>query len=269
MTRQDALGPVARALHLLRAVAEADQPLSATELASAVGLPTSTAHRLLQLLREHAMVDLHPVDRRYRPGIEYYRLGALVVAKQPVAETARPLMTALVDEVNESCLLGLHLPESRKMMFAAQVESTHALRFAIPMQVPLELVWGCSGRVIVAYLGEHEIAATLQHADPSPVLGIAPPKRKAFEADLAAIRARGWDFTRGEKIPHSVGLASPIFTARGVIGSLSLTIPTVRFEEERRDALAALLTEQTSRLSSALGAAGSSAGASIDMPDCP
>lgn len=252
---QDALGPVARALHLLQALAEADEPQSATELATAVGLPTSTAHRLLQMLRDHAMVELDPVGRRYRPGLEYYRLGALVVAKQPVVETARPFMTALVENANESCLLGLYLPQSHKMMFAEQIESTHALRFAIPMQVPVELIWGCSGRVIVAHLGEQEVAAALEHAGRSPVLGTPPPKRKQLERTLAAIRERGWDFTRGEKISDSVGLAAPVFTARGVIGSLSLTIPAVRFAEEQQETLAALLVRQAAQLSTALGAA--------------
>lgn len=250
----DALGPVARALQLLRALAEADRAQSATELAGQVGLPSSTAHRLLQLLREHGMVELDPVTRRYRPGLEYYRLGALVVAKQPVAETARPFMTEVAETVNESCLLGLYLPQVHKMMFAAQVQSTHALRFSIPMQVPVELIWGCSGRVIVAHLPEQDITDALKHAQPSPVLGTRPPKPKDFAKELYAIRARGWDFTRGQKIPESVGIAAPVFTARGVIGSLSLTIPATRFDESRRDWLAQLLTEQASRLSSALGA---------------
>lgn len=250
---QDALGPVARALHLLRALAEADEPRSATELAAMVGLPTSTTHRLLQLLREHAMVELDQVGRRYRPGLEYYRLGALVVAKQPIAETARPFMQAIVEHADESCLLGLYLPQTHKMTFAEQVESSHALRFTIPMHVPIELVWGCSGRVILAHLPEDEVVAALQAAGPSPVLGTPPPKRKAFASDLAAIRERGWDFTRGEKIPESVGLAAPVFTARGVIGSLSLTIPAARFVEDRREGLGELLAEHAGRLSTALG----------------
>lgn len=250
---QDALGPVARALQLLRTLAESPQPLSATELAGEVGLPTSTAHRLLQLLREHAMVELDPVDRRYRPGLEYFRLGALVVAKQPIAETARPFMQRLVAEVDETCLLGLYLPQAHKMMFADQVESTHVLRFAIPMQVPVELIWGCSGRVIAAHLGEQELAAALQHAGPSPVRGTRPPTLAALQRELATVRARGWDFTRGEKIPDSVGLAAPVFTARGVVASLSLTIPAVRFEEERREQLGALLLAQADLLSTALG----------------
>jgi DNA-binding IclR family transcriptional regulator len=253
---EDALGPVARALHILRALAEAEEPQSATELAGKVSLPSSTTHRLLQLLREQGMVELAPGTRRYRPGLEYYRLGALVAAKQPVAEAARPFMREVVDEVDETCLLGLHLPPTQRMMFAEQVESTQALRFAIPMRTPVELVWGCSGRVIVAQLPEADVRSALAKAGPSPVLGTRPPKVRDFGTELESIRFRGWDLTRGEKIADSVGIAAPVFGTRGVLGSLSLTIPAVRFAEGDRTALAKLLVERAGALSAALGPGG-------------
>jgi IclR family transcriptional regulator, acetate operon repressor len=100
----------------------------------------------------------------------------------------------------ETCLLGIYLPYVRKMMFAEQVESSHALRFEMALNVQLPVVWGSSGRVMLAYQPEDDIRATLAEAEPSPVTGETISDHDAYVETLRQIRSRGYDLTRGEKL---------------------------------------------------------------------
>ena len=75
----------------------------------------------------------------------------------------------------------------------------------------------------------------------------------AFRALLAGIRERGWILTRGEKLPGAVGTSAPVFGAAGVIGSLTVTIPEVRFQPSMEPRIQRLVVESAARISAVLG----------------
>lgn len=250
-----AMGTVSRAIAVLRVLAESDGPVTVSETAERLGLPASTTHRLLRLLVDEDVATHLPDSRQYDAGAELVRIARLIAARSDVARVALPFMEEVVESCGESCLLGLYRPHEHDMMFVAQVESPHSLRFHIPLNVPLPLIWGCSGRAILAYLSEEEIDRVFEIAEPAPVGGTPPPDPAEFKAKvLPAIRHRGYDFTRGEKIPDSIGIAAPVFSAeRGVIGSLSVSIPKTRFKTNSQGELGALLSGTARGLSAALG----------------
>lgn len=251
-------GTVSRAIGLVRVLAESDGPVTVSETAKRLGLPASTAHRLLRLLVDENIATHLPESRQYDAGAELVRIARRLAARTDVGLVALPFMEEVVEACGESCLLGLYRPNEHDMMFVAQVESPHTLRFHIPLNVPLPLIWGCSGRAILAYLPEAEVDQVFAIAEPAPVKGTAPPDPDEFKAKvLPAIRHRGYDFTKGEKIPDSIGIASPVFSAeRGVIGSLSVSIPKTRFKTNSQGELGMLLSRTAGALSAALGSPG-------------
>lgn len=250
------IGTVSRAMALLRVLAEADHALGVKDVAERLGLPASTTHRLLQLLIHEGMVAYVASERRYNVGIEYTRLAGLIAARRDIVQIAGPYLREVTAQSGESCLLGLFRPHKGDMMFVAQEESPHPLRFHIPLHEPLPVVWGCSGRVILAHLSEEEVDAILAATTAAPVTGEAPPEPAPFkQKTLETIRERGYDVTFGEKIPDSVGVAAPVFSAeQGVIGSISVSIPKARFKMNSQGGLGAMLSKSARALSSALGA---------------
>src|SRR5690242_11930071 len=131
--RGDNSGPVTRTLQLLKALAEAEGPATLTELARRLGLPTSTTHRFLLHLRDQNFVEYDATSRRYQPGWEFYRTGALVTLRRPLAEMALPLLKNITQLCNENSQLGIYQPDQESMMFVVQAQSSHPLRFSIPM----------------------------------------------------------------------------------------------------------------------------------------
>jgi DNA-binding IclR family transcriptional regulator len=246
-------GPVNRAVSILRAIAEASEDLTLSQVAEIVGLPRPSTHRQLGVLRDEGLVEHSRETRRYRPGTEFYRLAALVVGNHHVVDLAIPFMKELVEDTQESSLLGLYQPEGPHMIYAAQIPSKHALGYRIELNTPSSLVWGATGRAILAFLPEPEAEKAVRAAQPSPADG-RPLAPRQLAKDLASIRRRGYARTRGHKIPGAHSIAAPVLgSSRRVVGSLSITIPEVRFEPAAESELAQRVMARARELSQLLG----------------
>ena len=247
-------GTVARVVQLLSCLAEADGPVSIKYLCQTLKLPASTVHRLLGLLAEQGMVE-RSVDRpNYSPGLELVRIASLLASKVRLIDVAKPFMRALAQDCDETCCLLQYVPERRKVMALHAEFSSHPLRYRIELYQPHSLLWGATGRAVLAFLPPEEIDAAIRIDDRSPATGHAPPPRKALFAELAAIRNRGYAITHGQNIQGAVGIGTPVFNSeRRTIGSLCITIPEARFNKRAEARLSQLLMRRAGELSHALG----------------
>lgn len=249
---KDASGTVARAVAVLRLVAEAREEVSITSLSNGLDLPASTVHRLLHLLIDQGMVEQR---NRYSYGVgtEFYRLGSLVVGKAQISEIALPYMRELVALCDEYCMLWLYSPAERTVMIVETVSSSHPLRYVRDKFMPSGLAWGSSGRSVLAFLPEEDIVEVHRSAGPSSVSGAPLPPLAEFLAELDVIKGRGYAHSRGQKIDGAVGFGAPVYRGDKVIGSLCLTIPDIRYEPQREAELAAALIAQAQKVSFAIG----------------
>jgi DNA-binding IclR family transcriptional regulator len=247
-------GTVTRVVKLLSCIAEADGEISIKSLCQSLKLPASTVHRLLSLLIQEGMVERAPSRALYGPGLEFLRIGSLVAAKVSIVELAKPIMRALAEQCGETSVLLRHVPASRKVMALHAEYSSHPLRYQIEMFQPHSLLWGATGRSVLAFLSEREIDAAIEDNDPSPASGEALPPRNAFLKDLREIRSRGYAITHGQKIAGAVGIAAPLFNSeRRPIGCLSITVPKARYSQKGAAKLSALLLASAANLSRSLG----------------
>lgn len=247
-------GTVARVVAVLRGVVEADEDISAAELAEEIGLPRPTVHRLLDLLAREDMVEPDPGTRRWRPTAECQRLGALLAARRDLVRLARPVLAQVVARSQEACLLGVYLPRRREMIYADEHISPDPLSYRIELNSPVPVNWGASGRAILAFLPEEEREAVLAERAPAPVSGEKAPTVSVLRRELELIRQKGYAFSRGQKIPGSRGIAAPVLGADGIaVGSLTLTIPEMRFREEAKEQLAETVMTGAEELSVMLG----------------
>ncbi|TNC27812.1 IclR family transcriptional regulator [Amycolatopsis alkalitolerans] len=247
-------GTVARAVAVLRAVIEAGEDVSVAELTETLGLPRPTVHRLLDLLAKEDMVEPDHGTRRWRPTVECQRLGAVLAARRDLVRLARPVLAEVVERSQEACLLGVYLPRRREMIYASEHTSPNPLSYRIELNSPVPVNWGASGRAILAFLPEEEIEAILAERAPNPVTGEKAPSANVLRRELDFIRQAGFAFSRGQKIPGSRGIAAPILGADGIaVGSLTLTIPEMRFREEAKEQLAEMVIRGAGELSVMLG----------------
>jgi DNA-binding IclR family transcriptional regulator len=219
VTRVDPTGTVARTLLVLGAIAEADGPISVSTMARDLRLPTSTVHRLLELLVDGGMLEKGLSSRRYAPGAEFFRIAHLVAGRTSFPSMVQPLLAGLARATGEMALLGMYLPAQKAMMFAAKADSPQPLRYRIDLFRPLPLGWGASGLAILAFLDDPAVQEFVAR-EPAPVTGERrDPDALAFL--IAQTRRDGFVVTCGEKLAGAVGIAAPLHSAAGkLVGQL-------------------------------------------------
>jgi DNA-binding IclR family transcriptional regulator len=238
----------------MSALAEAGGDVNIKALAERVSLPASTVHRLLALLMDVGIAERGRAAHSYRVGVEFYRLSALVFSQVSARDLARPFLERVAHGCGEVALLMRYMKSARKVMLEDSVDSPHPLRYSISLYQPLSVLWGASGRSVLAFLPEDEIRAVLAEGERSPIEDLPTPTFDEISTELAAIRSRGYALTFGQKIEGAVGFGAPVFNNDGtVFGSMCVTIPRVRFAAELEAPIARLLCQEANALSAALG----------------
>ncbi|KPF89819.1 hypothetical protein IP81_16270 [Novosphingobium sp. AAP83] len=247
-------GTVHRAVRLIAALAATRGEVGVGDLAGRVGLPLPTIHRLLHLLRKEGVVSWSEETHRYAIGPELYRIAAQVRDSVDIGDLAQRELEILCDQVHQTALFGLYQPGTLSMSFAAKAEADHPLQYRIQMHVPLSLVWGASGKAILAYLSEDQMDRALASETANSASGAKLPERERLLQDLARVRKTGFAVSEGEKLYGARGIAAPVFNSSGIAGSICLTSPQDRIAIDRIAELAKMVVQAAARLSRSFGA---------------
>lgn len=248
-------GTVSRAMQLLTVVADAQGPVTVKYVADCMKLAPSTAHRLLQLLKKEGFVELAAEKSHYAIGPSFYRVAARVLASVSIASRAKPVIDAIARKFDETVLLGVYLPTQRALSFEDRADGANKLKYQIDMHQPLSLVWGASGKAVLAFIPPDIAKAIWTVEGPSPASNAKPPSWTALDAELAQIRTRGWALSESEKLPDARGIAAPVFGPNGVVGCICLTSPKARMPNASIDAIGLEVASHAKALSHMLGGA--------------
>src|SRR5450631_1784352 len=116
---------VDRGADLLIRVLESEQPVALADLASASGIPKSTASRLVSALERRGLVEQDGQRGRLRPGPAILRVAERGMLERNVVELARPSLDALGELSGET--INLAVPARHGVEHVAQVDSRHFL----------------------------------------------------------------------------------------------------------------------------------------------
>ena len=249
----DTSGTVARTLAVLTVMAESGGPVGVTDVATALGLPMSTSHRLLDLLRVAGFVERDAAQRRYRLGLQFLRVANLVTQSTSFARLCQPTLERITQQTGETALYCEYLADRHMAAYAAKSDSTHSLRYRITLFDPAPIECGASGLAILSFLPSPVRDRICAAPRPSPLGGKRPTSRSLADR-IETTRRKGFAFSNGEKLPDSIGIAVPVrMSNERPVGSLTLTIPESRFVKSKLKAYVALLSEEARVLSTAQG----------------
>ncbi len=231
---------IARALSVLAVLRDAAGDVGVIELARALDLRASTAHRILRALVAAGYVVQNAQTERYRLGPAAVLLGR--AAERTLGfDQATPLLERLAEITGES--VNLVIRDGDEGLVVLRVESLHPLRFIQPVGARIPLYCTSTGKVLLAFAKDlHEEVARLGELEKLTPTTITSPRD--LLADLEAIRARGYSVNRGERLPGVYGVAAPVLTADGIASTaLAVQGPEVRIPDERVPELGELVME--------------------------
>ena len=223
---------VRRIVAILHMVAVSSGPLRLTDIATALDIPFSSAHLLLQELTKEGMIR-RAGDREYEPGLEFVALGVQITKRLKVLEVARPIMHDLMVQTTQDVFLAI--PSGVGMMYIERINGPESFRLEIPLGVPRALHSTAIGQLYLAQQDPARADELIEKMDLYPATPHTVVDRSALRERIAETRLAGMAITDQESVDGIMGLAAPIFDfSDQLVGALSLSV-FVTLGRVRRD----------------------------------
>jgi IclR family acetate operon transcriptional repressor len=238
---------VDRGADLLVRVLESEQPVALTDLASASGIPKSTASRLISALERRGLVEQDGQRGRLRPGPAILRVAERGMLERNVVELARASLEALAQTTGET--INLAVPARYGVEHVAQVDGRHFLGTGQWLGRLVDYHCTAVGKVFMAF-GRAPLPT-------QPLASYAPgtitdPQR--LLAELEVVRRSEYATAVDELETGLAAMAAPVRGARGdVVAALSVSGPTLRMTPARILELQPVLIDEARTLSRRLG----------------
>jgi DNA-binding IclR family transcriptional regulator len=236
---------LARGLDVLSLIVDAQGPQRPAEIARALGLERSAVYRLLRELESSSFVTREGDSGRYAIGSGLVALSARVVRRIDLRGMARPIMEQLGQATGET--ISLHVRQGRSRICVETVAGRHTVSRVVEIGETLPLEVGPSGKVILAFIEPAEMASIVEAAAQDD------EERATTYAVLEQIRSDGYFAIVGDRSPAVGGLSAPFFNADGIVGALTISGPSSRWNHEAQIAAAPQIVAASVDLSTALG----------------
>lgn len=257
----DAVKSAQRALQILEYLTQREEPLTFTEIADSLGFPRSSLHGLLHTLVQSGWMHLDEGSRRYTLGLRTLEAGNAYTRALGLPERARPHMERIRDEIDET--VQLSILDGRHNVYIAKVEGRQALRLASEVGRRLPAHATGLGKALLSELPARELEELIHGVRLEGFTPHTITAKSALRAELAEIRRRGYATDNEE---YSIGVRCLAMVVRDHTGradvAMSVSAPTIRFSDQRRERTLQLLRVATGRLSTALGYEGEA----VEMP---
>ncbi len=230
--RGPATSAAARALAILRAVSATEGSVSAVDLAPKLGLPKPTVHRLMQVLEYVGYLQREPGSKRFIVGPMQTEMAVETLINSPQRAVRHNILRALVDEVQETCNITALAGDA--IVCIDRIESNWPLRtrFQAGWRVPLHCT--ASGKLFLSQMPAHKRRRLLTAAPLKKFTDHTIVNPADIEKDLKHIRTTRTGLDREEFMPGLVGVAVPVFDARGrMCASVSAIVPTERTDAKQ------------------------------------
>ena len=250
--RADRSSALEKALAALEAMAEQPQPVGLPDLATLLGLPRQTAHRLLRQLEAHGLALRDPSRERFSIGPRFSALALKALASRNQGAAVRAILAGLVKDVGETCNVGVL--DGLEFVYLERIECQWSLRVHLSAGSRVPAYCTSGGKVMLAHL-DPDVRASLWKS--GNLVAHTPrtiTRPAVLERQLAQIRKQGFALNDEEFTVGIVGVAVPI-AARGgrVVGGLALHGPRARLSLSKAEGHVRRLEQAAARIADVWG----------------
>ena len=215
------MSTIDKALDTLFLLSERNSATRLSDIARALRMPRSSAHRILAPLVRRGLAE-RDEDGRYRIGFGLMALGLAVASREPLATVAKPVLEAAAADLGETFFLVV--ARAGTLVVLEKAEGNGFLRAAPHLGATVPVHATAVGKLYLAYAPDLVAAGEPTRYTPATIRS-----RKALAAEVERVRARGWATNVEEWQPGLCVAAAPVMSGERLHGTVALAMVAARF----------------------------------------
>lgn len=228
-----------------------DGATSLGDVSRRMGLPKSSAYRLLTTLVELGVVERADNDD-YRLTPRLFEYGIKALGSMDLVTLSRPFMHTLRDTTGETVHLavrsGIHA------VYLQKVNSSHALRMDSRIGYQAQLYNTSLGKVLLAWLDPEEAKKLANSIEYKPIMPNTLQTASALLEHLEEVRTKGYACDNEENEANVICFGAPVFDHYGqIMAAVSVSMPKLRFSTEKEAAIVHAVQEAGREISRKFG----------------
>jgi DNA-binding IclR family transcriptional regulator len=220
---------VERALILLRYIVDHPEGLSIREVSREYGYSPATVQKLVSALNNQDFITQDQATERYHLGPEAVRLGLTAVERLEVRQVARPFLSTLSNETEETVFLAI--ARGDHVIYIDKVVSDRLIRMDAPLGVNRPFNCTSVGKVLLSGMPPDKVAelavqGVFEHRTENSIVEI-----DAIQAELEQVHQRGWVLDNEEYALGAYCIGAPVYNHEGrIIAALTVSGPAERIK---------------------------------------
>ncbi len=241
-----------RGLTILERLAEVEGGMTLTDVAARVGLPASTAHRLLATLEQMGFVYQAGELGLWYVGLKAFRVGSAFVSNRDFVGESHAYMRRLVEQSGETA--NLAIMDHREVVFIAQVQCHEVMRMSVRLGSRLKIHASGSGKAILAGLPADALASFIGTEPLAAMTAHTITDITKLHEELSLIRRRGYSYDDEEVSSGLRCVAAAIYDEFAEpLGAISLAGPAARIGDATVEKLGTLVRATAKEITNRLG----------------
>ena len=248
-----AVPAVSRALDILELFLDRAS-LSAPDITERLGLPRTTVHELITTLVDRSyLVSVGGQPTHYRLGMRTFQLGSAFADRLDLATESRLVAQRVAANCDET--VHVAILDGTYVVYIAKVDSTHPVRMvsAVGRRLPAH----CTGVGKMLLSGLSPQALDALYPRDRELTGMTPQSITSpskLRAHLAEIRELGLAYDHCESNDSVHCVAAPVYDHDGdMVAAMSISVPAMRWDEQRERDWGELVRDGAGALSQRLG----------------
>jgi DNA-binding IclR family transcriptional regulator len=226
-----------RTLDIFESFARRQRPITVSDLARELSLPTSTCFALVRTLVDRGFLYYLRPRGAFYPTRRLSQVADAIAHHDPIAQNIRPLLEALRDATGETVILGKL--QGLGVVYLEIIESRHAVRYTMTVGSVRALHASSIGKAIVSAMEDEPRERLLSLLKYPKLTDHTIRSRAQYRKSLEEGVKRGYWTNVGESSPDVMGVALPVRIFGDLYG-INLVGPQSRFDRNLKSYVDAL-----------------------------
>ncbi|WP_261884336.1 DNA-binding transcriptional regulator KdgR [Vibrio pelagius] len=250
-TQPEAVSSVLKVFNILSALAD-QKEIGVSELSQRLMMSKATTYRFLQTMKTLGFVEQEGEADKYSLTLKLFELGSKALEHVDLVDLANAEMAKISKIINETVHLGSIDEDS--IIYLHKIDSSYHLRMHSRIGRRNPLYSTAIGKVLMSHMEDQDVRDLLANVEFKKHTQRTHENVDQLLEELDLVREQHFGEDNEEQEPGLRCIAVPIYDRFGdPIAAISVSFPTIRFEESRKREYIALLHAAGRNVSEHLG----------------